>query len=131
MTLAFPKTQNGRTRAEDKHLRDNAKTLAEDHCYKAVDARDELRCRVSGKRLSKQGGLTTRVERHHMISRGAGGPHESWNVVTLSPEVHGEITTKGTLRVTGDADARDDRGRLCGVRVERLVNDVWVDAGWV
>lgn len=128
----IPKTVNGRTRSEDKHAKDNAKDAAEARCYALVDARDELRCRVTGKLLSKRGGLTTRVERHHMISRGAGGPHESWNVVTVSPETHAEIEVKGTLRLTGDADARDERGRLCGVKVERPgPGDVMTVVGWV
>lgn len=130
--LMFPKTVNGRTRAEDKRLRDNAEALEEARCYALVDARDGLRSRVSGKLLSKRGGLTTRVERHHMVGRGAGGKHETSNVVTVSPEEHAEIEVKGTLRLTGDADARDHRGTLCGVKVERLTNgDVWKVTGWV
>jgi hypothetical protein len=127
----IPKTVNGRTRAEEKHVRDNAKDAEEARCYALVDARDELRDRVTGKLLSKRGGLTTRVERHHMKGRGAGGKHETSNVVTVSPETHAEIEVKGTLRLSGDADARDDRGRLCGVKVERLQNDVWRVVGWV
>jgi hypothetical protein len=125
------KTVKGKTRTDEKDARDKAKARAEDACYALVDARDGLRCRVTGKRLIKGGGLTTRVERHHLISRGAGGLHETWNVVTVSPEIHARIEVAGTMRLSGDADARDERGRFCGVKVEELIGDVMTVTRWV
>lgn len=127
----LPKTVRGKTRADEKDERDRADKRDEAACYALVDARDGLRCRVTGKALVKGGGLTTRVERHHMISRGAGGPHASWNVVTVSKAIHDRIEVAGTMRLSGDADARDDRGRFCGVKVEELINDVMTVTRWV
>lgn len=123
------KTVQGRTRADEKTDRDNAEKAAEKACYLKVDARDGLRCRVTGTLLSLRGGLTKKVMRHHLIFRSRGGPHETWNVLTISKAAHDEIHVHGTLRLSGDADQIDERGAFCGVKVERLENDVWTEVG--
>ena len=127
----LPKTVLGRTRADEKTTKDNAEKAAEAKCYRLVDKRDGLRCRVTGQLLSLRGGLTTKVYRHHLIERSQGGPHETWNVLTVSKATHDEIHVKGTLRLFGNADLTDERGKRCGVKVERQTEAGWVAVGMV
>lgn len=49
---AFPKTVNGRTRADERTARHAAEKKAERECYRAVDLRDQGRCRVCGCRVT-------------------------------------------------------------------------------
>jgi hypothetical protein len=39
-------------------------------------------------------------DRHHVKSKGSGGPDEDWNLVNLCREHHGEIHTIGRNRFT-------------------------------
>jgi hypothetical protein len=126
----IPKTVNGRTRADEKAVKDKAEDAAERACYRLVDKRDRFRCRVTGVLLAIGGSLTTAVQRHHLIPRSQGGPHETWNVLTVSRAIHDLIHVHGTLRLSGDADARDSDGKLCGVKVEKLLDGVWIVARW-
>lgn len=114
------KTVNGRSRVADKAARMAADAKAERECYRAVDARDGLRCRITGVRLSLSGAMTNRVHHHHMVKRSQKSGHDSRDVVTVSPHVHALIHVAGTLRLSGDADKRDERGHLCGVVFEWL-----------
>lgn len=102
-----------------------AKELRE--CYAAVDARDEHRCRVCGKRGSPTAvGLLERIHRHHMVYRSRGGESAPWSVLSVCAGCHALIHVAGTLRVSGDASARDvDTGELAGVLVECLVDGEW------
>lgn len=125
------KTVMGRTRADEKTAKDNAEKAAEARCYRLVDKRDGLRCRVTGVLLSLRGGLTTKVQRHHIIYRSQGGPHETWNVVTVSKAVHDEIHVTKTLRLLGNADLTDARGKHCGVKVIRQTESGWKTVGMV
>lgn len=115
------KSVAGQTRTSEKAARKAQDERDERECYRAVDERDQLRCRVTGVRLSLSGDMTKRVHRHHMIHRSRGGQHLTSNVITVSPKIHDEIHVLGTRRLSGDADVRDERGRLCGVRNEVLV----------
>lgn len=49
---------------------------------------DKYRCR------HKNCGATENLEVHHIIGRGAGGPDEEWNLITLCPKHHREITER-------------------------------------
>ena len=88
--------------------------------YRAVDARDGLRCRICG----EWAGLD--IHRHHLVYRSAGGLTTTANILSLCPTCHVVGIHGGRLKASGDADERGRYGRLCGVRVEQLnTGDVW------
>jgi hypothetical protein len=103
---------------------DEAKAIRD--CYRLVDARDKGRCRVCKKRASPTAvGLLERMSHHHMVYRSKTIIHESWNVLSVCSRCDAAIHVEGVLRVTGDADLRDELGKFCGVVLERLT-----EAGW-
>ena len=117
------------SRHEYKARRTREKLAALKACYAAVDARDGLQSRRSGKRLIKGDHpvAAERLERHHMLTRGK-YPEliaDPANVITLSGEEHAEVKA-GKARYSGDANLRDADGKLCGVTYERIT-----EAGWV
>lgn len=123
---ACPKVKPGgltRTERKIQKKRDQEKERAE--CYRKVDARDQMRCRVSGVRVNPYA-IDPRVrgEHHHLLYRSRGGAHQTQNVCLVSKAVHEQIHA-GLLRVTGDADARDHTGKLCGLVVERPTPEGW------
>lgn len=127
---AFPKIGPRGSRADEKSARmaQERRTLQEAH--KVVDARDGGRCRVCGRRCSPRAlSLVDRAERHHMVSRRYDNTHTSANLLTLCKGCHDQIHVLGVLHVSGDADLRDVRGDLCGVKIERLERDVWAVEG--
>lgn len=126
------KSVNGETRVSEKAARRAQEAREQRECYRLVDLRDHLVCRVSGVRLSLSGGMTRRVHRHHMERRSQKKGHDTRDVVTVSPAIHAQIHVTGTRRLSGDADARNERGQLCGVRNEVLVlGSTWETVGWV
>jgi hypothetical protein len=127
----LPKTVRGFSRVDAKAARDAEEARAERECYAAVDVRDGLRCRVTGVQLTRGASLTKRAHRHHMEKRSQGGAHDTRNVITVSPKVHDDIHVRGILRLSGDADAVDERGRLAGVKVEELTEAGWAVTRWV
>lgn len=127
----LPKTVRGFSRVDAKAARDAEEARAERECYAAVDVRDGLRCRVTGVQLARGASLTKRAHRHHMEKRSQGGAHDTRNVITVSPKVHDDIHVRGILRLSGDADAVDERGRLAGVKVEELTEAGWAVTRWV
>lgn len=91
------------TIADDKIA---AKALADAKwrsCCKIVDGRDHRRCRACLKRTDPNAIGLQRAHRHHMERRGASGPNESWNVITLCAVCHPEVKAQ-RLRVEGNAD---------------------------
>lgn len=96
-------------------------------CYKAVDARDGGRCRVCRTRGNPNAmTLLERLHHHHLVYRSRGGQHETDSVLLLCGDCHEAIHVTATLRLEGDADARDVvTGRLAGVQVSR-----YTEAGW-
>lgn len=131
--LAFPKIPPGRmSRLQEKLARRSEEQAEIRACYKAVDERDKRRCRVCGKKGSPTAtGLLERIHRHHMVYRSRGGQHEPDSVVSVCSQCHDEIHVRGTLRLEGDANARDERGKLVGVGVWRLVDGLrWDVVGW-
>ena len=88
--------------------------------YRAVDARDGLRCRI----CLEYAGLG--IHRHHLVYRSAGGLTTTGNILSVCGTCHLVGIHGGRLKASGDADERGRYGRLCGVRVEQLnTGDVW------
>lgn len=123
---AFPKTQNGKSRTDERFERRAAADRAERACYQHVDRRDGRCCRVCGRHVVP-GAVDgrERAEHHHLTKRSQGGQHTPENVATLCARCHAEIHVRGLLRLSGDAEARNPDGRLCGLTIERLT-----EAGW-
>src|SRR5690606_12097764 len=121
---AVPKLKDGRTWREHRTAK-RAMAEAELRRVQAlVDQRDQGRCRVCGQR-------PTRPERHHPIPRSLGGGHTTANVCLLCPTCHATRHTKGTLALSGNADTRDEMGKLAGIHVQRLSESGWFTVGWV
>jgi hypothetical protein len=131
--VPLPKTVLGRTRQQEKDERDRAEDVNWRRVCALVDKRDAGRCRVCGRRCVPTAiDPKDRAERHHLIFVSQGGPDETWNVLTICKrECHPAIHTLGLLKLSGDADATNDRGVFNGVKVERLKNDVWKVTRWV
>lgn len=128
----LPKTVNGRTRQQEKTERDAEADRNWLLVCKLVDRRDGGRCRVCGRKcVTKAIDPDERAERHHLKFVSQGGADATDNVLTICKrDCHAAIHTLGTMKLTGDADATNDRGTFNGVRVERLVHDVWKVTRW-
>lgn len=132
--MAFPGTNfkwEQETRHEAKARKDREKDAALDACYTAVDARDQLHSRRSGKRLTKGAPKACeRVERHHMLTRGLYPERitDPANVITLAGDEHAEVKA-GKARYSGDANLRDGDGKFCGVLYERIGEGGWFTVG--
>ena len=125
------KTQHGRTRRDEQRARSNAEKAAERECYRLVDLRDGRRCRVCGAAVVP-GAVDgrQRAEHHHLTKRSQGGAHTPENVCTLCARCHDEIHVRALLKLSGDADAKDEAGRYAGIKVERLREHGWDVTGW-
>ena len=124
--LMFPKLGPKGSRADEKAARLGEERRQLTAAHTVVDARDGGACRVCGRRCSPSAvSIVDRAERHHMLRRRYDGAHGSQNLVTLCRGCHQQIHAMGMLDVSGNADFRDKRGRLCGVKVERLERDKW------
>jgi hypothetical protein len=123
--LAIPKPEP-RWKAKAKQAADNTRLLK--LCYADVDRRDGHGCRVCHKRVGGIGMLYA-AHHHHLVYRSKGGAHERANVVTLCVRCH-QAVHDGEIRLTGDADARDPVGVLCGVKLERAADSGWIVEGW-
>jgi hypothetical protein len=87
-------------------------------CYAKVDKRDGKVCRVSGVPLTAGDGNKRRsLMRHHMKPKSLAKSERTnpANVITISAWVHDQIHTKAALHLEGDANAKDENGKLCGV----------------
>jgi len=120
------------SKPEPRWIRKQAKVTAEAkaqrECYLAVDQRDGSRCRICAKHVGGAGMLSARIH-HHLIYRSTRVIHQSWNVVSICPRCDDLIHREGTLRCSGNADAREN-GRLAGMKVEKLFADVWRVIAW-
>ena len=122
LSTACPKPETRYTRKVEK-----MKTLAahEREVWAAVDARDQSTCRVCGTFCApRTTSMLRKAHRHHLKYRSAGGPTETWNLVTICAGCHNE-EHEHRLRLIGNADERDPHGRLAGVKVERLRESGW------
>lgn len=117
-------------RDEQKRKRAVMETNWERVC-KAVDARDTRRCRVCGRWTNPEAlTLLERGHRHHLQYRSLGGPDTTANVCTLCADCH-EDEHRGRIALSGNADHRDEMGKLAGICVQvpkdgRLEIVAWV-----
>ena len=121
----MPYLLNGKTGREERAERKTAKKANWLKVCQAVDLRDGGRCRVCAKRVELGSTFHDRVERHHIIPRSLGGQDTTENIASLCVGCHDDRHKKGTLRISGNADERNEMGYLSGLTVERLT-----DAGW-
>ena len=70
------------------------------------------------------------MHRHHIKRRSQGGDTTTANVISLTANEHLVGIHQGHLRLSGNADQRNQFGALCGVHLERLVDGVWVSEGY-
>lgn len=99
--LLFPKPESRFTAKRQR--REDALAYYAGVC-RAVDARDQYRCRACGRRCDlKALALLDRAHRHHVVYRSAGGPDETWNVATLCAGCH-DAQHRGVIDVRGNAD---------------------------
>lgn len=125
----MPYLLNGKTAKEERDERKRAKKAAWLEVCKAVDRRDQGKCRVCGTQCALGSTFSDRAERHHVRPRSLGGPDASWNLATVCVDCHDKRHKKGALRISGDADERNEMGYLCGLKVERLTESGWKDVG--
>jgi 5-methylcytosine-specific restriction endonuclease McrA len=92
------------SRAVEKRQKRSMKLQIERVVYRAVDQRDQYRCRECGARCSPSAAsLLDRAHRHHIIFRSAGGETTTANVLTLCSEAHADVHAH-RLHITGDAN---------------------------
>lgn len=129
---AFPKTVNGYTRAEARQARVTAEDRQRREVYRQVDVRDQGHCRICGRRVAA-GAISAadRAEHHHIVKRSQGGPDTTANVLLVCvARCHDDIHVRGVLKLSGDADLRNERGQLAGVKVETLREHGWEVTAW-
>lgn len=119
--LAIPKPA---PRWKSKQAKATREASDQKQCYTAVDKRDGPHCRVCHKRVGGIGLLLARIH-HHLIYRSKGVIHETWNVLSICVKCDDLIHREGKLRLSGNADTVDERGRFCGVTIERLKDHGW------
>lgn len=129
----MPKTVMGKTRNQDRDERTAAEKRNLREVYRDVDARDQGRCRICGRRVVA-GAISgaERAEHHHIVKRSQGGPDTTANVLLLCvSRCHDDIHVRALMKLSGDADLKDGAGRFCGVRVERYIDGAdWQVTAW-
>lgn len=123
--LAIPKPA---PRWKDKAKRAAENTRILKAAYGAVDKRDGHCCRVCHKRVGGIGMLYA-AHHHHLVYRSLGGQDETKNIVTLCVGCH-SAQHNGEIRLSGDADHRNQIGCLSGVKLERATDAGWKPEGW-
>lgn len=99
--------------------------------YALVDKRDGKCCRICYKRCGGIG-LLYAVHHHHIVSKSIADKaikHTTANIVSLCNACHDAVENSGLLRLTGDADARNPIGVLCGLTLERAGDGGWIAVG--
>ena len=126
--LAIPKPEP-RWKSKDRKVKEEAKTVKT--VYELVDVRDQKCCRICRKRCGGIG-LLYAVHHHHIVSKSIAPieiKHTTANICSLCNDCHDKVENSGLLRVSGDADARDAIGVLCGLTVERVIDGGWESVG--
>ncbi len=90
------------SRAEERRDKLAMRKQIERAVYRAVDARDQYRCRACGKRLGGKT-LVDRTEHHHIKFRSAGGETTTANVCCLCQEHHADVQAY-RMTIEGDAN---------------------------
>lgn len=95
------------------------------HVWAEVDRRDEYCCRVC-KRFCNPRAISVleKIHRHHLDYRSQGGMDVESNLVSLCARCHG-LVHDSKLRLSGNAEERNELGKLAGVKVERLTESGW------
>lgn len=126
-SMAYPKSaQVGQSRAERKQQARAQEAAEMKLCYAIVNDRDDYKCRVCQKAGNPHAlGMLERLHHHHLIFRSRGGAHVPEGVILICRRCHDLIHVDGSLRITGDANERDERGRLNGLVIERLSESGW------
>ena len=122
----FQQADGGRVKRKLLKKAENEKAWRD--CCVKVDARDEKKCRVCGRRGNPESdSLLDKIHRHHMVANDRRcGIHEPSRVISLCCRCNGEVHTEGTLSLEGDANLRSaETGRLCGVRASRFGEGGW------
>lgn len=130
----LPKTVLGKTRNDEKRERTTAETRNLREVYRLVDTRDQGRCRICGRRVVANAVTSVeRAEHHHIVKRSQGGPDTTANILLVCvSRCHDDIHVRALVKLSGDADLKDERGRFAGVRVERWMDGAgWTVTGWV
>ena len=93
--------------------------------YAQVTERDGSSCRVCGKFGNPRAvGLLQKMHHHHLIYRSAGGETTTANTCLLCAACH-DAEHRHVLQLSGNADERNEMGKLCGITVTRET-----EAGW-
>jgi 5-methylcytosine-specific restriction endonuclease McrA len=92
------------SRAHERSERLAFRKQVEKLVYRAVDARDQYRCRACGERCSPSAtSLLQKAHRHHIRFRSAGGETVTANVVTVCARCHADLHAY-RLTIEGDAN---------------------------
>ncbi len=59
-----------------------------------------------------------------MIRRSRGGLHQTDNVITVSAFIHAQDHA-GKIRLSGNANLKDQQGNFCGVKYEVITEGGW------
>lgn len=131
LSNACPKLKTGKTRRDERAEKRAAIEAHWREVCRDVDRRDGVECRVCGARCATDAlDLLLRAERHHLIPSSRGGPDETWNICRVCKRCHDERHVKGTLQLSGNADERNEMGKLAGICCERLTEAGWVIEKW-
>ncbi len=126
--LAIPKPEP-RWKSKRKKVTEESSDIKD--AYQLVDERDERKCRICRRWVGGIGMLNA-VHHHHLISRSIAPreiKHTTGNIASLCNDCHDLVENSGLLRISGDADARDPNGVLCGLTLERAVDGNWEAVG--
>lgn len=125
----MPYLLNGKTAKEERDERKREKKAHLLEVYKLVDQRDRGQCRVCGRRCELGSTFSNRVERHHVIPKSLGGEDSTANLASLCVDCHDDRHKRGILRISGNADERNEMGYLSGLSIERLSEAGWKKGG--
>lgn len=121
-SLAIPK-QTRRFREKQNKRREEANILRELRLY--VFQRDSYCCRACKRFINPNAmGVLNRPHLHHIKYRSRGGMDTKENTCALCPQCHHDVHD-AKLRITGDAELRDQQGKLAGLTIERLTESGW------
>lgn len=126
-----PKVPVGQATRHEEQVESDRQTARhwQDVCRR-VEERDGPCCRVCGRKCAFN--ARTRAEKadpHHVIPRSQCGADETWNVVKVCRFCHDQRHSYRTLAITGNADERNEMGKLAGLLVERLTESGWETVG--
>lgn len=125
--LGDPKPETIYQSKTDREKREAANEKA---VYTRVTERDQSCCRVCGKFCNPRAvGVLYKAHHHHLIYRSALGPTTVQNVALICAGCH-DAEHRHEIRLSGDAEARNEMGRLAGIKVERVTESGWQTEGW-